>query len=77
MARQRTIERLNQWGWILWVIGFVAFLPGEMKELGRALWVIRSSQVSTWLTMTGLALLVIAGILEYRNKRCEKRSEPS
>lgn len=36
MDGQRTIELLKKWAWVLLLIGFVAFLPGEMKELGRA-----------------------------------------
>lgn len=71
MPGQRTIELLKKWGWILWAIGFVAFLPSEMKELGRAVWVIRSSQLSNWLTIAGLALLVLASILEYRKTDAE------
>lgn len=75
MNRERVVELGKRWGWTLWIAGFLFMLPSELVSLKRAQEVIWSSRVSTFLDATGLSLLVLAGILEYRKNRNQKDAD--
>ena len=66
-------RNLKRWSWLFEVTILLVFVESFIRDLLRIYSEVRLSRLSLNLALTGLALLILASVLDYRRQKQQKR----
>jgi len=77
MSRKRLIATRKKWSGILWVAGCLWVVFVDIQILPSSIATLRRSELSIFVALAAVGLLVIAGILDYRKTRRREKTKTS